>query len=414
VNPDKDYDRLQRWAWEYEKAHGHIYCVDRALRFERDPQIRAELKRRRAIERERGNQADNQSRPEWQAEQDAPYPRSRRANELRTNLAAKANALHEQTQQTRTRHQDERQALYQAYAAQKQDLWEQQRTAYRTELATTLKYGLAELKGTHMAERDEQRATHTSEQTAIRHHYRDIERQAITRLFQAQRQEFRRFLETSHRHGWIGAIATAVQAARSARPEGGRPNMRADISRFMAAASSADKRAALFLQGQQTERDQLRAQLRRTLMPQCKHDLAVIKDRQRQERHALTAKQRNAREQRTGTIRQAVNAKGRATLADAREHLRAAYVADRADLLKRQQQERQQLKQAWAAHDTGRKAAWATYAKQRTQQTTERAAVPINAPHRARDTRAAEARRADAGRGITPSREAGQDRGPQR
>lgn len=190
--------------------------------------------------------------------------------------------------------------------------------------------------------------------------------------------------------------------------------MRADISRFMAAALSADKRAALFLQGQQAERDKLRAQLRHQLVPKRKHDLAVIKDRQRQERHALTAKQRNAREQRTEVLRQAVNVKGRATLADARAHLRTAYTEDRAALLKRQQQERQQLKQAWAAHNTARKAAWTTYARQRAGQTTEQAAAPINAPHRARDARAAEARRADAGRGITSSKQTGRDRGLQR
>lgn len=416
VNPDKDYDRMQRWAWGYEKARGHIYCVDRALRFERDPGIRAELKHRQAIERERGNQAENKSRPEWQAEQDAPYPRSRLAHELRAELAAKAKALTVQKQNMTAQHRDERAALHQAYTAQKQALWDQQRTAYRAEAATALKHGIAELKGLHSAERDVQRTTHGQEQTALLNQYKDTERQAINRLFQSQRQEFRAFLETSHRQGWIGALATAIQAARSARPERERPSMRADLSRFVAAALSADKRVALYLQGQKTERDKLRTTLRRAHAPKRKHDLATLKDCQRQERHVLTTKHRHEREQRTTELRQALNVKGRATLAEGRNNLRAAYVVDRANLIERQQQERQQLKQAWAAHNAERRNAWANYREQRAQQTAEQKPTPFIAQARTRDTRAADqSRRANSGRSNkAQSKPTGRDHGPPR
>lgn len=404
VDPFRDYEGMQRWAWEYEKRHGHIFCIDRALKYERDPAQRAELERRRAQKVERQDHQPNRPRAQWEAEREAPYPTSRAANELRGELAAKATELAAEGRAQAARQRAERTELWQAYQDQKRALWERQCADRRRESAPAVKQHLEPLQRAQQAERSALRDRQQREQRDLAKPHQVAERAAVDRLFRAQREELRDFLRTSHRQGWVGAIATAVQATRAAPAKGqqeGARGLLANLARFAAATLSADRRTRLFLDSQKAEREGLRAQIRRRQASALRRERVDLRIRHETERDALHAAQRHQRDQAIDALRRTPAAvqgaqNVRERYSAKRTDLHRLYVAARDQLQKRQAQERMALRARWAAHDADRRTAWTRYRAERGQ-------VQASGSKRAmvsRDVKAEQAARAfsDAGR----------------
>lgn len=384
VNPRDDFERLQRWAWQYEKSQGHIYCVDRALKYEKDPELRAEHLKRQTQNKERGQHAENRPRPQWDAEQDAPNLRSKAAQDLRASLAAKARLLADEGRDQAARQKSEASALWQAYQGQKAALWDRQRTEYQAETRAALAKQTLPVARAEAAERQTQGSEHRQEWASFAGRYRDHERAQVNRLFQSQRREFRSFLETSHRGGFVGAIATAIQTARESRGPGSAQPISVDVARFLAATLSADKRAAMFLEGQRAERERLRRGIRLAQAPKRRAESAQIKSRQTEERRRLDDQQRLRRleEEKLAKISpgyQRADENARTRHAQERTALRADYLVRRTALSARHAEERQALKTRWAALGAERKAAWSEYRRSREQHIT-----PHQAPDQSR------------------------------
>lgn len=422
IDPFRDYEGMQRWAWEYEKRHGHIFCIDRALKYERDPAQRAALQRCRAEKVERLEHRPNKPRAQWEAERAAPYPTSQAANGVRAELAAKAKVLSAEGRAQAARQRAERTVLWQAYQDQKRALWEQQRADRRRESAPAVKQHLEPLQRAQQAERSALRDRQQQERRELMGPHQAAERVAVDRLFRAQRAELRDFLRTSHRQGWVGAIATAVQATREAPTKGqqkGARGLLANLAHFAAATLSADRRTRLFLDGQKAERDGLRAQIRRQQAPTIRRERLDLRIRHETERDALHAAQRQRHDQALDALRRAPAATQgvqnvRARYGARRTELNRLYVAAKDELQKRQAQERVALRARWAAHDANRRAAWGRYRAERGQAQVmsgskrtmvsrdvkaEQAARAFGDAGRRADTRATHApRKADAGR----------------
>lgn len=359
ANPKNDYKILQRWAWEYEKERGHIYCVDRALQFEKDPQARAQLLKRQAVERERGQAVDNKSRPQWDAERDAPFPKSKAAKDLRDQLGAQAKALHAETRAQKARHQDESKALWHAYSTQRAALWQRQRDQYQVELAKESQRHPALTYDPHRAERGAMATGHQGEWHALTARYQAEEQAAMGRLFQAQRNEFRSFLETSYRAGFLGALATAIQAAREA-PDAGKQQggVFATVGQAIALTLSQDKRATAFLAGQKAERDKLRKYIRAAQRPRWREESEELKERHKGERDALRERQDS---ERTGEPKPSPRSVVRSQQKAERDELRKGYVVEKQVLWDRHGQEKTTLKEKWKTLDELRRAAWSSY-----------------------------------------------------
>ena len=426
VNPKDDYKILQRWAWEYEKERGQIFCVDRALGFEKDPTARRELEQRRDLSRERGEQKTSQVRPAWEAEKGAPYPSSQAAEAVRADLREKGRALHQEGREMAKRQASETAALWRGYQDEKARLWQQQQDDYRSELKTATKAQLAPLAGIERQERADLAERHRREAGGVLDRFRDQERRQMDGLFRSQRQEFRSFLQTSHREGYVGALATAIQAAKAAEP-GDQPRRFSDtVSRFLAGALHADKRAAMFLEGQKAERDTLRRQIREAQRPAIREVRDTLKARHQDERARLRDQAQHRRHETEEEIRKRLSLHGSpAHLKDRhardRTALRERYVADKAALTARHDTERQALQKRWQQHNDARRAAWSAYktdravAVSRTPAADRKAALQrgFEGVTRRADTREAPARTASAGRtpGRAPGRGTGRDRG---
>lgn len=377
VNPKGDYDRMQHWAWQYEKSHGHIYCVDRALRYERDPEIRAELLQRQAEERKNEVGRESKSRPQWKAERDAPYLASKTARDLRDELAVKAKDIAQDGRTQTGRQKAETSALWQDYLGKKAALWERQRSEYAREAAGAVTRVNSPVARAEEQERRDLEGKHDRQWSEVFARDRASERTQIDRLFQAQRAEFRQFLQTSHRDGFVGALATAIQAVRQAKDPGDGRGFFIDVARVLAATLSADKRAKLFLEGQHQERERLRRDIRRSRIPKQRQERDALKAQQVKERQVLKEHQlkrrqvENEQARTTPAFKQTIT-NLRAHHKAEREELRALYVADKQALVGRHAQERDAQQARWAAFNRERKGAWEQYRRDRNDQAAQR------------------------------------------
>lgn len=130
-NPEHDKKKLQRWAYGYEKERGKIYCLDRAIKHEKDPALRAEYKRQKDQEIAQGVTRESQPRPQWEAEQEAQYPNSGRAKALKTELAKRVKQLVETNRANYQRRMQESQTLKDRQKQERRQFFEQHNEKYR-------------------------------------------------------------------------------------------------------------------------------------------------------------------------------------------------------------------------------------------------------------------------------------------
>jgi hypothetical protein len=125
----KDFERLQEWAYQYEKARGKVFCLERAIKYEKDPILKAHYKAQLA-EREKEGNAPQQGkpRPEWEAEQEARRDKSAKAQQIREEQAQKTAELAKRGRAMHERQKEERSTLWGARCAAVQKLKDEQKT----------------------------------------------------------------------------------------------------------------------------------------------------------------------------------------------------------------------------------------------------------------------------------------------
>lgn len=130
-NPNNDYEALQRWAYQYEKGRGRVVCLDRAIKYEKDKSLKAEYTRRLTAELDTGKVRESKPRPQWQAEKEAPFPKSKTALEIKADIANRVRALAKSGRDTAARHSKEWDELKSRHVAEKLALDAKQREAFK-------------------------------------------------------------------------------------------------------------------------------------------------------------------------------------------------------------------------------------------------------------------------------------------
>jgi hypothetical protein len=121
-NPNNDYDKLQRWAYQYEKDRGRVVCLDRAIKYEKDKALKAEYQRLRDAELAAGQTRESKPRPQWEAERDATHPKSALYQQIKAQFSDRVRNLNKAGRAAGKRRADAWKALASRQAAEREAL----------------------------------------------------------------------------------------------------------------------------------------------------------------------------------------------------------------------------------------------------------------------------------------------------
>lgn len=141
-NPNNDYDTLQAWGHEYDKARGmEHHSPDRAAKYEKDPVKKAEYQLMAAQAREQKGAANSNSKPraEWEAVAGATYPKSQNYREIKTEYARRVSTLSGEGRELNMRHKEEWTELTAAQRADLKNLAAELRHIYAGEIKDFMK-----------------------------------------------------------------------------------------------------------------------------------------------------------------------------------------------------------------------------------------------------------------------------------
>ena len=202
-NPKDDYEALQRWAYDYEKAHGRVVCLERALKYERDPALKAEYQQRLAAEAEAGQQRDSKSRPEWEAERDATHPKSQRYQELKATFVARARELARAGRKAATRRATEWEELRTRQADERAALATKHQAAFqlRRAFARTAKPEAGYSWKAFQADRTQLRKQQTQETAALKAQIKAKDAPAVAAFKDGQKAAWREFYRYERTEG---------------------------------------------------------------------------------------------------------------------------------------------------------------------------------------------------------------------
>ena len=129
-NPNNDYEALQRWAYRYEKDRGRVVCLERAIKYETDKSLKAEYTKRLTAELEVGKARESKPRLQWEAEKDAPFPKSKTALEIKADIMARVRVLAKAGRDIAARHSKDWDELKTRHLAEKHALDARQQEAF--------------------------------------------------------------------------------------------------------------------------------------------------------------------------------------------------------------------------------------------------------------------------------------------
>ena len=130
-NPNKDFETLQRWAYGYEKDRGRVVCLERAIKYETDKSLKTEYMKRLTVEIETGKDRESKPRPQWEAEKDAPFPKSKAYLEIKADISSRVRDLAKAGRDIAVRHSKDWAELKARHAAEKLALDVKQREAFK-------------------------------------------------------------------------------------------------------------------------------------------------------------------------------------------------------------------------------------------------------------------------------------------
>jgi hypothetical protein len=108
-NPNYDYDQLQAWGNDYDKARGMEWrSPSRAAKHEADPEKKqAYQQQAKTAKEKKGLDKTSHVRAAWEAANGASHPKSQRFQDLKALYAARAKELAIESRETRSRHKRE-------------------------------------------------------------------------------------------------------------------------------------------------------------------------------------------------------------------------------------------------------------------------------------------------------------------
>ncbi|PTQ83147.1 relaxase/mobilization nuclease-like protein [Nitrosospira multiformis] len=136
-NPKDDQNILQAWGHEYDKARGmEHHSPERAAKYEKDPEKKAEYQRMAEEARQRKGAANGNSKPraDWEAAIGATHPKSRKYQEIKAEYAERVKTLSDEGRSLALRHKEEWAELKTAQRGELKDLANDFRRSHATEI----------------------------------------------------------------------------------------------------------------------------------------------------------------------------------------------------------------------------------------------------------------------------------------
>lgn len=359
-NPNNDYRILQQWAYGYEKAQGRIFCLERAIRYEKDKSLKADYQQRLSAEIDTGKLHESKPRPQWEAEKEATHPKSKRYQDIKAELTARVRDLAKTGRESATRHTQEWESLKTRHAAERAALWGKQQAAFKNRRTFEQAASPAPAYSwkAYQADRAQLKAQHASTSAALRAELKAKDAPEISAFKASQKSAWREFyrLEKAEIRGQLDKSLKVVTSS----PVGQHGAQHRDhLARLFNAHVTKGERAERFaaiLDTQKMEFFQGITQRNAPVLAALKesHQAEVIKLRQTFDQAQGQAK---ARASRVETNRDADKAE-RAQLATHQRSERAATKAKHAMDTANQQE-------AWATLNADRSSLWDDYKRMR-------------------------------------------------
>ena len=216
-NPNFDYDKLQAWAYQYEKGRGRVVCLERAIKHEKDPVLREEYQKRLAAETQTGKVRESKPRPQWDAEKDAPFPKSKTYQELKTELVGLARDLSKRGYELVDRQSKEWDALKTRQLAEKNAFAKQQAIAFQNRKRFNQASGVAPYSWKqYQADRAGLKKQQTVAVKKLRDQVKGRDQKAIEAMKAGQKEAWRQFyrLEKAAVRGRLEPVLKLVASTR--------------------------------------------------------------------------------------------------------------------------------------------------------------------------------------------------------
>lgn len=345
-----EFNLLQEWAYQYEKAQGRVVCLDRAIKHEKDPQLRAEYMRRLTTELEAGKVRESKPRPQWEAEKEAPFPKSKAYQEIKADIAARVRDLAKAGRDIAARQSKDWDELKARHAAEKLALEAKQREAFKNRRQFNRASGIEPYPWkSYKADRAALKKQHLAATQKLRAELKAKDAHEVERFKASQKAAWREFFRLEKAAG-RGQLDKALRVV-SATPVGAQGKDHRDhLARLFNNQVAAGIRKVEFGKLLDTEKREFFQGLSQKNAPA----MVALKEGQDAQLVALKLRFDQAREAQKFRA---------ASVATSRE----ASAKERSDLFSRQRSERAATKARHAEETAGQQQAWADLNKARSE-----------------------------------------------
>jgi len=359
-NPDNDQRILQRFAYQHEKQRGHVVCLDRAIKYEKDPQLLAQYKARREAELSEGKSRDSKPRPQWEAEKDAEYPLSQSYQDIKQTFKVRVDELAKQGREAAQRRAAEWDTLKKKQAQDLGNFREKKNQSHKVRRAFAKTRGNTEQKYTwqqYKRDRNTLKKQHGKASQELKAQLKAKNQPAIDKLKTEQKNQWRQFFRIE-RAAARGQQESSVQIVANTPISQQDENYQGHLSNLFHLNASPLVNRQKFAAHLAEQRKQLMADI-------YKNNAPHIQDLKQQQSKDLKTLQEKLAKSKTADRDQ--NARFKANrVKDHRERMNFLHAQkqEREALTNKHAGEISQQRHAWANLNKDRSKAWETY-KQR-------------------------------------------------
>lgn len=342
-NPNNDYEALQRWAYQYEKDRGRVVCLERAIKYEKDKDLKAEYTKRLTAELDAGKKRDSKPRPQWEAEKEATHPKSERYQVLKKKFADRVRHLAKSGRETAIRQAADWTELKAKHEGEKAALYQKQQAAFknRQSFKRASEPSYYSWKS-YQADRAALKKQHAAGVQTLRAQLKAQDAPAALRFKEGQTSAWRTFyrLERAEERGQLDKVLKTVTATPVGKQG---PEHRDHLARLFNAKVDAGTRKVEFGQVLDTQKKAFFQGVTQKNAPTW----AALKEGQQEQLVALRHRFDQSREAQ----------KSRSSTVSAAQDLAKQ---ERAELEAQQRSERVATKAKHATETAGQQKAWAT------------------------------------------------------
>jgi hypothetical protein len=363
-NPPDDYSVLQSWGHEYDKARGleHL-SPERAAKYEKDPEKRAEYQRMAEEVRRSKGTAHSKARADWEAAAGATHPKSKRYLDIKAEFAERIKNLVRKGRDNAVRHSGQWEEIKARQVSERTALWDKQCQVFKTRQGFNKASKAGEYSWQkYQADRAKLKKRHEDQIRALRARLKEENAPEVSFFMTRQKEKKREFYKLNRTGGWAVLLATLEATIKTPLSEHGNHH-RGHLSRFFTALVAKDARAAMFAKRLNNEKEAFFKKLDERNLPAFQRLWA----KQKTEFDELRTKYIEARDLAKKRATQKIEA-SKETDKQVRALLTARHRMERQALKKRQAEETGELQKEWAALNTDRRAVWDSYKKLRAAQ----------------------------------------------